>query len=148
MLGHTHRDTETLGIQLCREASRGRRSRNGILRIAQLHLPVSDTQSLRHPKRHVWSDEIQHREMLSGKSYGLAADIWSLGCVLVTCLSGQPAFNVRPVCYGKFAAFVKLIPQASTPEAVFDNICGIRYSLPQDSSLEVCDFIDRLLQKV
>ena len=33
-------------------------------------------------------------EILSGKPYGLETDVWSLGGVLLTCLSGQLAFNV------------------------------------------------------
>ncbi|KAI0686866.1 kinase-like domain-containing protein, partial [Cerioporus squamosus] len=68
-------------------------------------------------------------EILSGQSYSFPTDVWSLGCVLVTCLSGKPAFF------------------ATTPDKVFDNICSARYNLPDTVSYEVQDLISGLLQK-
>ncbi|KAI0745665.1 kinase-like domain-containing protein [Earliella scabrosa] len=68
-------------------------------------------------------------EILSGHAYGFPVDIWSLGCVLLTCLSGLPAFD------------------ASNPEDVFDNICSARYALPDSASYEAKDLISGLLQK-
>ncbi|TBU48611.1 kinase-like domain-containing protein [Dichomitus squalens] len=69
-------------------------------------------------------------EILSGLPYRFTTDLWSVGAVLVTCLTGQPAFH------------------APTPAEVFDNICCARYMLPDGASYEVVDLIAGLLQKV
>ncbi|KAL1942059.1 hypothetical protein VTO73DRAFT_6589 [Trametes versicolor] len=69
-------------------------------------------------------------EILSGRPYSFAADLWSVGCVLVTCLSGVPAFN------------------ANNPDDVYNNICNVQYTLPISASTEVQDLISSILQKV
>ncbi|RPD78071.1 kinase-like protein, partial [Lentinus tigrinus ALCF2SS1-7] len=68
-------------------------------------------------------------EILAGQPYSFPTDVWSFGCVLVTCLSGQHAFF------------------APTPDKVFDNICSARYTLPDTVSYELQDLISGLLQK-
>ncbi|TFK91592.1 kinase-like protein, partial [Polyporus arcularius HHB13444] len=68
-------------------------------------------------------------EILSGQPYSFPTDVWSLGCVLLTCLSGKPAFF------------------APTPDKVFDNICSARYTLPETVSYEAQDLLCGLLQK-
>ena len=35
------------------------------------------------------------RELVNNSPYGFEADLWSLGGLMVTCLSGKPAFEVR-----------------------------------------------------
>lgn len=35
-------------------------------------------------------------EILAKKPYGLASDIWSLGCIYLTLLTGTPPFAVPP----------------------------------------------------
>ena len=45
-------------------------------------------------------------EILSGKPYGLETDVWSLGGVLLTCLSGQLAFNVGVFEFHVVSAFL------------------------------------------
>jgi len=35
-------------------------------------------------------------EILAKKPYGLASDIWSLGCIFLTLLTGTPPFAVHP----------------------------------------------------
>lgn len=35
-----------------------------------------------------------YREALLNTSHGFAVDVWSMGCVMVTCLSGTPPFQV------------------------------------------------------
>lgn len=37
------------------------------------------------------------REILLGQPYGFGTDLWSVGCLLVTCISGSPAFSVGPL---------------------------------------------------
>ncbi|KAI0630156.1 kinase-like domain-containing protein [Trametes polyzona] len=68
-------------------------------------------------------------EILSGRAYSFATDLWSVGCVLVTCVSGQPAFN------------------APHPDKVYDNICNVQYTLPDSTSPHVRDLIASILQK-
>ncbi|EIW63553.1 kinase-like protein, partial [Trametes versicolor FP-101664 SS1] len=68
-------------------------------------------------------------EILSGRPYSFAADLWSVGCVFVTCLSGAPAFH------------------ASNPDDVYHKICNVQYTLPISASLEVQDLISSILQK-
>ena len=36
-----------------------------------------------------------YREMVSQKKYSFATDVWSLGALVLTCLTGIPAFEVR-----------------------------------------------------
>lgn len=86
-------------------------------------------------------------EILSGRSYGFAADLWSVGCVLVTCLSGVPAFNVSHlVRFGGRLTFQRA--QASNPDDVYNKICNVQYTLPISASSEVQDLISSILQKV
>ncbi|KAI0743619.1 kinase-like domain-containing protein [Daedaleopsis nitida] len=68
-------------------------------------------------------------EILSGKPYSFPTDVWSLGSVLLTCLSSRPAFH------------------APTPDEIFDNICRARYVIPDTVSYEAQDLITGLLQK-
>ncbi|KAM5531276.1 hypothetical protein V8D89_015077 [Ganoderma adspersum] len=68
-------------------------------------------------------------EILSGLPYRFTTDLWSVGSVLLTCMTGQPAFH------------------APTPEEVFENICCARYSLPDGISYEVQDLVAGMLQK-
>ncbi|KAH9855106.1 kinase-like domain-containing protein [Lenzites betulinus] len=68
-------------------------------------------------------------EILTGIPYGFGTDIWSLGCVLMTCVSGLPPFS------------------ASTPNEVYDNIYNVNYSLPDTTDPDVRDLISSLLQK-
>ncbi|KAI0345857.1 kinase-like protein [Trametopsis cervina] len=68
---------------------------------------------------------VQYRspQVLVKQPYGLETDIWSLGILMVTCLTGQPP----------------LFPQ------VFLQSRGLAYTLPYKSSPELRDLVPRLL---
>ncbi|KAI0355673.1 kinase-like protein [Trametes cingulata] len=68
-------------------------------------------------------------EILLANPYSFEADLWSVGCILLTCSSGQPAFH------------------GSGPDEVYDNICNVKYSLPEAASSEVRELIASILQK-
>ncbi|KAI0917288.1 hypothetical protein AcW2_007460 [Taiwanofungus camphoratus] len=67
-------------------------------------------------------------EIISRTPYGFNADLWSLGCLMVTCLSGVPAF------------------EAPSVQQIFENISCGNYNLPGNTSAEARDLISRLLQ--
>jgi polo-like kinase 4 len=62
--------------------------------------------------------------------YGLASDIWGLGCMMVTLLTGTPPFESGAV------------------KNTLDKVVKADYTLPNDVSHEAKDLIFRLLQKV
>uniref|UniRef100_A0A8C4NL83 Protein kinase domain-containing protein n=1 Tax=Eptatretus burgeri TaxID=7764 RepID=A0A8C4NL83_EPTBU len=61
--------------------------------------------------------------------HGLAADVWSLGCMLYTMLVGRPPFDTDGV------------------RSTLNRVVHGEYSLPPDLSLEAADLIYRLLRK-
>ncbi|KAI8972190.1 kinase-like domain-containing protein [Trametes punicea] len=69
------------------------------------------------------------QEILDGRPYSFETDLWSLGCVLLTCLSGR-----RPC-------------DASTPDEVYENICTVRFALPETVSLEGRELVKYILKK-
>ncbi|KAF9468586.1 kinase-like domain-containing protein [Collybia nuda] len=69
-------------------------------------------------------------EALSDISYGFAADVWSMGCVMVTCLSGTPPFK------GK------------TKSEVLERISLSEYKPPAHHSSDTKTLIEGLLQFV
>ncbi|KAJ3089463.1 Serine/threonine-protein kinase plk4 [Quaeritorhiza haematococci] len=68
-------------------------------------------------------------EILSRQPYGLASDVWSLGCMLVTLLTGSPPF------------------ESSAVKNTLDRVSRVDYTLPDHLSSEAKDLIHRLLQK-
>ncbi|KAI0369715.1 kinase-like protein [Pilatotrama ljubarskyi] len=68
-------------------------------------------------------------EVLLGKPYAFETDLWSLGCILVSCSSDRPAF------YG------------SDPDEVYANICNVKCELPRTMTSEARDLIGSILQK-
>lgn len=80
--------------------------------------------------------------------YGLSTDLWSLGSLIVTCLSGIPAFEVRPALHGDDVEDCSHFGQAPTPEHIFSNIIRGTYILPDTVSYEARDLVSGLLQKV
>ncbi|KZT12112.1 uncharacterized protein LAESUDRAFT_691279 [Laetiporus sulphureus 93-53] len=67
-------------------------------------------------------------EIVAGEPYGFSADVWSLGCLMVTCLSGFPAF------------------EGSDDRDTTNNIARSRYILPDTISFEAEDLTAGLLQ--
>ena len=89
------------------------------------------------------------REIVNGSPYGLPTDLWSLGSLMVTCLSGVPAFDVRAshVSSLRRVAHWRNM-QAPETEQIYTNIVRGAYLLPDNSSYEVRDLISGLLQTV
>lgn len=68
-------------------------------------------------------------EIVSRQPYGLAADVWSLGCLLVTLLTGKPPFESEAV------------------SNTLEKVTRADYHLPSYLSREAKALIDQLLQK-
>ncbi|KAJ7044059.1 hypothetical protein C8F04DRAFT_688068 [Mycena alexandri] len=67
-------------------------------------------------------------EILTGSPYNCDADLWSVGCVAITCLSGRPPFE-----------------SDSNPGTV-DKILNASYALPATMSTEIQDLVVKLLE--
>ncbi|KAJ4482254.1 hypothetical protein J3R30DRAFT_3286150, partial [Lentinula aciculospora] len=67
-------------------------------------------------------------EFLSRKPYDCRADIWSLGCLVFTCLVGRPPF------------------QGPSTDDMFENILQGRYSTPETCSTLAVNFISNLIR--
>ncbi|KAH7873216.1 kinase-like domain-containing protein [Lentinula edodes] len=66
-------------------------------------------------------------EFLSRRSYDYRADIWSLGCLVFTCLVGKPPF------------------QGPSMDDMFENILHGRFSTPESISTLARNFISNLI---
>ncbi|CAG8509068.1 12766_t:CDS:2 [Ambispora leptoticha] len=69
-------------------------------------------------------------EIISRKPYGLATDVWSLGCMLATILTGQAPFESKEV------------------QKTLDRVTKADYELPNTLSREAKNLINQLLQVV
>ncbi|KAJ7147483.1 kinase-like domain-containing protein [Mycena crocata] len=67
-------------------------------------------------------------EILANLPYTCDADLWSVGCVSIACLSGRPPF------------------QANSISETVDKILNAAYDLPETISLEAQDLIVRMLE--
>ncbi|KAF9516514.1 hypothetical protein BS47DRAFT_670021 [Hydnum rufescens UP504] len=67
-------------------------------------------------------------EVIARQPYGLASDLWALGCLTITILTGKPPF------------------QGDTVDATLLHASGAQYVLPQTLSQEARDLIGNLLQ--
>ncbi|RKO86113.1 kinase-like domain-containing protein, partial [Blyttiomyces helicus] len=68
-------------------------------------------------------------EIVSRQPYGLASDVWSLGCMVVTLLTGKPPFESQAV------------------KMTLDKVSRGEYMLPDSLSPVAKDLIQKLLQK-
>ncbi|TPX61796.1 hypothetical protein SpCBS45565_g07173 [Spizellomyces sp. 'palustris'] len=68
-------------------------------------------------------------EIVSRQPYGLTSDVWSLGCMIVTILTGTPPFESKAV------------------KNTLDRVSRVDYSLPDSLSAHAKDLVHRLLQK-
>ncbi|KAJ3052841.1 hypothetical protein HK097_005568 [Rhizophlyctis rosea] len=68
-------------------------------------------------------------EIVSRQPYGLMSDVWSLGCMLVTILTGKPPFESQAV------------------RNTLERVSRVDYRLPDGLSNEAKDLIHRMLQK-
>ncbi|KAJ3125904.1 hypothetical protein HK100_010541, partial [Physocladia obscura] len=68
-------------------------------------------------------------EIVSRQPYGLSSDLWSLGCMLVTMLTGKPPFDSQAV------------------KSTLDKVSRVEYYLPDSISDDAKDLISRLLMK-
>jgi serine/threonine protein kinase len=68
-------------------------------------------------------------EIVLRQPYGLASDLWSLGCLIATCLTGKPPFESKQV------------------KNTLDKVSRASYDLPSSLSMEAQDLIRSLLQK-
>ncbi|KAJ3188955.1 hypothetical protein HDU85_004672 [Gaertneriomyces sp. JEL0708] len=68
-------------------------------------------------------------EIVSRQPYGLSSDVWSLGCMVVTILTGTPPFESAAV------------------KNTLDRVSRVDYTLPDHLSPDAKDLVHRLLQK-
>ncbi|TPX56203.1 hypothetical protein PhCBS80983_g04689 [Powellomyces hirtus] len=68
-------------------------------------------------------------EIVSRLPYGLTSDVWSLGCMVVTVLTGTPPFESKAV------------------KSTLDKVSRVEYTLPAHLSSDARDLVHRLLQK-
>jgi serine/threonine protein kinase len=66
-------------------------------------------------------------EIINRQPYGLASDMWSLGCIIYACLTGSPPF------------------ESSSIKNTFSKANELEYSLPKYLSAEARDLISNLL---
>ncbi|OMJ92616.1 hypothetical protein SteCoe_4626 [Stentor coeruleus] len=66
-------------------------------------------------------------EIINRQPYGLASDMWSLGCIIFACLTGSPPF------------------QSTSIKDTFLKANDLKYSLPKHLSAEARDLISKLL---
>ncbi|KAJ3314741.1 hypothetical protein HDV04_005747 [Boothiomyces sp. JEL0838] len=68
-------------------------------------------------------------EIVSRNPYGLSSDVWAVGCLMVTLLTGSPPF------------------QDAAVKNTLDKVSRVEYTLPDFLSREAKDLINNMLQK-
>ncbi|GJF00693.1 kinase-like protein [Phanerochaete sordida] len=86
-------------------------------------------------------------ELVNNSPYGFETDLWSLGALMVTCLSGEPAFEVLHCFSYAGHEVVVTIVQAASVETTLTNIVQGAYTLPSTISYEAKDLVSGLLQQ-
>ena len=67
---------------------------------------------------------------MSRLPYGLASDVWSFGCMMVTLLTGSPPFESVAI------------------KSTLEKVSRVDYTIPSRLSLEAKDLIENLIKKV
>lgn len=87
------------------------------------------------------------REVVRRQPYGAMSDVWALGCLMITILTGQPPFQVGPrLLLAEFLLNLSL--QGKTVEDTFRRVSNADFTLPDSLSHEAKDLIQGLLHIV
>jgi serine/threonine protein kinase len=88
-----------------------------------------------------------YSEAVRRRPYGATSDIWALGCLMITILTGQPPFQAS-VIPPHWQICIQYVSQGNTVEDTFRRVRCADYSLPESLSYEAKDLIRGLLQIV
>jgi serine/threonine protein kinase len=103
---------------------------------------------LRESHRYIGSltlgEHVGCREVVSNAPYGFSTDLWSVGCLVLACLTGKPPFEVckLPTAYPLLIVFPM---QTQKP---FTRLKNASYDVPEAVSFEFKDLISGFLQIV
>lgn len=86
-----------------------------------------------------------HREFLSRRPYDYSIDLWSLGCLVYTCLAGRPPFQV---CFHNQKPTSTNSYQGPSTDEIFENILHGRYTMTKITSTLAANLISSLIQVV
>ena len=100
------------------------------LKIADFGLAVKLLDSSSEQKTMCGTPNYISPEIVSRLPYGLSSDVWSLGCMMVTLLTGSPPF------------------QSSAVKNTLEKVSNVDYTLPSYVSGESKDLVNQMLQKV
>ncbi|EKM49559.1 uncharacterized protein PHACADRAFT_73566, partial [Phanerochaete carnosa HHB-10118-sp] len=99
------------------------------VKLADFHLAIQVESPASNATDFGNSSNYASPELVNNSPYGFGADLWSLGALMVTCLSGKPAF------------------EAPTIEGTLAKIMQGAYVMPDTASYEAKDLVSGLLQQ-
>lgn len=91
---------------------------------------------------------LSFREVIARRPYGSASDIWALGCLTITILTGRPPFQVIPSVFENTVISHCTCSQGETVDTTLARASVAKYVLPQGLSHEVQDLVGNLLHVV
>ncbi|XP_068142581.1 serine/threonine-protein kinase PLK4 [Drosophila tropicalis] len=111
-------------------------SLSNLLLSKDMHVKIADfglaTQLKRPDEKHMTmcgTPNFISPEVVSRLSHGLAADVWSVGCLLYTLVVGRPPFDTDAV------------------QSTLNKVVMSEFIMPTHLSFEACDLIEKLLKK-